>query len=74
MRELLREIQAAANEVINAHRALDMAAPDYIDAAVYRLNAAEARYCALLRELKQRGVIDGSFSRNSGRKRFLRIC
>jgi hypothetical protein len=74
MQELLRELRAAAREVADAHRALDMAAPDYIDAAVHRVNAAEARYCALLRELKRGGVTDGSLSRDSGRKRFLRIC
>ncbi|MEW6573145.1 MAG: DUF2508 family protein [Bacillota bacterium] len=55
MNELLRELRAAAREMADAHRALDMAAPDYVDSAVYRVNAAHARYSALLRELRRGG-------------------
>ncbi len=56
MTELLQEVRVAIRELAEAQRALDMAAPGYVDAAVHRLSAARERYSALLREAKQGGV------------------
>lgn len=65
--ELVQEVQAAVRELAEAQRALDMAAPGYVDAAVLRLSAARERCSALLREAKQGGVKVESLPWDPGR-------
>lgn len=52
---LIPELQAARNELLLAWRQFDQAESGYIDAAIYRLIAAERVYGALLAE--HRGVV-----------------
>lgn len=46
------EMQAAHSELAQAWQNFYQAEPAFVDAAIYQLTAAEQKYCALLRNLK----------------------
>lgn len=53
---LWREYNIARSRFYRAQENFDNAAPEYIDAAIAELNAAEKHMDALLREIKQVAV------------------
>lgn len=53
----LKELNEARAEWLRAQQGLEMAEPEFVEAAVYRLMAAEKRYDALIRLAKKEGVI-----------------
>jgi|GEM_PF-1540676 len=52
--ELLNEIIAAYHELKTAQKQYECAGNRYTNAALYRLKAAEERYCALIGEYREK--------------------
>lgn len=54
---LLNELNEAQKELTEAQQQLDMAEGDFVEAAIFKVQAAEQRYNALLRLAKKEGVV-----------------
>ncbi len=53
----LKELNEARAEWLRAQQELDMAEEEFVEAAVFKLMAAEKRYDALIRLAKKEGII-----------------
>ena len=53
----VRELREALDEWRRAQQEFGMAEPEFVEAAAYKLTAAEKRYNALIKLAKKEGVI-----------------
>lgn len=62
-RELLRELDETLSDLHYARACFESASePEIVEACVYKIKSAEARYAYLLRKAKESGTVRNTFS------------